>query len=55
MKAKSLLPDENPLSLIVSSYNVAWAYAYIRPTADLNFFASASCAAKGSRGQDSDD
>ena len=55
MKAKSLSPDEKPVTLIVSSTNVACADAYIITTADYSFFASASCVAKGASGQDSDD
>ena len=56
MKAKSLLPVENPLLLIVSSFNVACAYAYIRSIAGLYFlFGLTGCVARGSSGQDSDD
>ena len=56
MKAKSSSLDEKPVNLIVSSANVVCAYAYIRSIADLCvLFALASCVAKGSSGQDSDD
>ena len=52
MKAKSLSPDEKLLNLIVSSSDVACAYAYISSFADINFlFALAGCVGKKSNGQ----
>ena len=55
-QSKILSPEKNPVYLIVSSCNVACAYAYIRIVVDLKIlFALASGVVKVSIGQDLDD
>ena len=56
LKAKSSSPDENPITWIVSSSNVAFPYAYLRSHANLNaLLALASCVSQSSDDQDSDE
>ena len=56
MKSKILSLEGNAVSLIVSSTNVACAYAYNTSLVDLFCsLALASCAFECSSGQDSDD
>ena len=54
IKANNLSPDENAVSLIVSSSSDVWAYAYIKSIVDFYFLlALANWGARGSMGQDS--
>ena len=56
MNAKSLSYDDISVGLIVSFFNMAYAYANTRYIANLKFSVSlANCVAKGTTGQDSDD
>ena len=54
LKIKRVSPDENPVSLLISTFNSTYAYAYVESIAAFILFALAGGVAKRSSDRDQD-